>query len=750
MSALVTPDPLLGRTLSHYTLIERVGAGGMGVVYRARDERLPREVAIKLLPDGMPGDREARARFHREAIALSRLRHPAIALLYEFDHDAGRDYLVIEHVAGETLEARLQRGPLPETDLRAIAAQLAAALEAAHAHGVVHRDLKPGNIMLTPEGQVKVLDFGVARLIGTPAAEDPTRTSGETRLGTLAYMAPEQLFSPEVDARADLYALGAVLYHAATGRPPFTAAGSSLASQIMNEAAPPPRSLRPELSREIEAIILRCLEKDPARRAASASEVAAALRGEAGTTPAAAGPDLSSLAVLPLENLSGDPAEEFFADGMTDTLITALAQISALRVISRTSAMQYKGRRPALADLVRELGVGAVVVGTVLRAGDRVRISAQLVDARGDRTVWAQGYDRELRDVLTLQNEVARTIAEEVRIHVTPREQAMLGRSHALNPRALELYLRARFFWGKRTAPALLRSVELFREALEVEPAYASAWAGLADAWNILGVFRIEQPAAAFAKGREAAMRARALQPESVEALTSLAFAAHYSDWDWSVAERGYRQAILLQPGYVSAHHWFADFLSSQGRTEEGLSQAREARVLDPLSAVIGLTHGAVLYFARRYPEAADSIREQIELHPDSSLGHLDLGRVLEELGDQAGALREFETGARIAGTDPAAHAPRAHALARSGRADEAEAVLARVEASRAQRYVSPYTLATICVALGDKERAFEHLEEAFKERDPMMVFLRVHPRLDPLRADPRFPGFLSRMRLSS
>jgi serine/threonine-protein kinase len=747
MSALMTPDPLLGRTLSHYTLIERLGTGGMGVVYRARDERLPREVAIKLLPDGMPGNREARARFHREAIALSRLRHPAIALLYEFDHDAGRDYLVIEHVTGETLEVRLRRGPLPEPELRAIAGQLAAALEAAHAHGVIHRDLKPGNIMLTTEGQVKVLDFGVARLIETPA-EDPTRTSGETRLGTLAYMAPEQLFSPDVDARADFYALGAVLYHAATGRPPFLGTGSSLAGQIMNEAAPPPRSLRPDLSREIEALILRCLEKNAAARPASAGDVGAALRGEAGTAPVNAAPDLSSLAVLPLENLSGDPAEEYFADGMTDTLITALAQISALRVISRTSAMQYKGRRPALADLVRELGVGAVVEGTVMRAGDRVRISAQLVDARGDRAVWAQSFDRELCDVLTLQNEVAQTIAEAVRIHVTPRERAMLGRAHALNPRALELFLQARFFWGKRTAPGLLRSVELFREALEIEPEYASAWAGLADAWNILGVFRIEQPAAAFAKGREAAMRARALQPESVEALTSLAFAAHYSDWDWSAAERDYRQAILLQPGYVSAHHWYADFLSSQGRTEEGLSQAREARALDPLSAVIGLTHGAVLYFGRRYREAADSIHEQIELHPDSSLGHLDLGRVLEELGDPAGALREFETGARLAGTNPEAHAPRAHGLARAGRIAEAEAVLARVEASRAERYVSPYTLATICIALGDPERAFRHLEQAFAERDPMMVFLRVHPRLDPLRGDPRFPGFLDRMGL--
>jgi len=750
VSPSTTPDPLVGTRLSHYTLIERVGAGGMGVVYRARDERLPRDVAIKLLPESSGNEREARTRFHREAVALSRLRHPSIALLFEFDHDLGRDYLVMEHVAGETLEARLQRSRLSESEVRVIGEQIAAALEAAHAEGVVHRDLKPGNVMLTADGAVKVLDFGIARLAGA-AADDAGRTSSQTRLGTLAYMAPEQLFSPDVDARADLYALGAVLYHAATGAPPFAgASGATLASRIMNESPVPPRRVRPELSAAIEALILGCLEKDPARRPPTARQITAILKGEAQAVPAPAPPDLSSLVVLPFENLSGDPAEEFFTDGMTDTLITALAQISALHVISRTSAMRYKGQRPELSEVARALRVGAVIEGTVLRASERVRISAQLVDTRVDRALWAQSYDRELRDVLTLQNEVARTIADEVRIHVTPREQALLERSRPVNPRALELYLRARFFWGKRTAAALLRSVDLFHEALAVDDQYVAAWAGLADAWNILGVFRIEQPAKAFAKGREAAARAMVLQPDSVEAVTCLAFDSQYADWNWVEADRGYRRAIALQPGYANAHHWYCDFLYYQGRFDEALAQIAEARALDPLSAPIGLTHGAALYFARRYDESEASIREQIELHPDSSLAHTDLGRTLEQQRRLAEAQREYEVGARLADADLGAYAPLAHVLAFAGKSAEAEAVLERLIASRATRYVSPYTLGSICVALGDHERAFQHLTQALEERDPMMGALRVHPRLDPLRGDARFDDLVRRTGLSS
>ena len=745
MSAPAPPDPLLGRTLSHYTLIERIGSGGMGVVYRARDERLPREVAIKLLPVSSGAEREARERFHREAVALSRLQHPSIALLYEFDHEGGRDYLVMEHVAGETLEARLRRATLDEPELKVIGVQIAAALAAAHAQGVVHRDLKPGNVMLTPEGLVKVLDFGIARLAENPAGEDALRTGADTRIGTLAYMAPEQLFDSGVDARADLYALGALLYHGATGQPPFAGSGAGLASRVLNEPPLPPRSLRRDLSAATEALILACLAKDPAARPASAEAVLEALRGGPAVGARGAVDEHPSLVVLPLENLSGDPAQEFFADGMTDTLITALAQISGLRVISRTSAMRYKGRRPELAELVRMLHVGAVVEGTVLRAGERVRISAQLVDARADRALWAQSYEREIRDVLTLQNEVARTIANEVRILLTPREQALLERPRAMDPRALELYLRARFYWGNRTPAGLLRSVELFHEALAVEPNYHAAWAGLADAWNILAAFRIEKPIEAFRKAREAALRAMALQPESVEAITCLAFTAHNSDWNWAEAERGYRRAIALQPSYANAHHWYADFLSSQGRSDEALAQVDEARALDPLSVPIGLTHGAMLYFARRYPESEASLREQISLHPESFLAHLDLGRTLEEMGDLEQAQREFEIGARLADADPGASAPIGHVLARMGRRAEAGAIVEKLVAAQQTRYVSSYTIGIICTAMGDFDRAFQLFERAFEERDPMMVVMRVHPRLDPLRGDPRFQNLLRR-----
>lgn len=747
-----TSDPLVGKTLSHFVLTERLGAGGMGVVYRARDQRLPRDVAIKLLPPGALATEDARARFWREALALSRLQHPGIAVLYEFDREGDTDFLVLEHVPGETLEARLARGPLEEREVLAVAQQIVAALAAAHAEGIVHRDLKPGNVMVTPAGQVKMLDFGVARLAA--GAMDEKRagaTTVATRLGTLAYMAPEQLFGSNVDVRADVYSAGVMLFQMATGRLPFEDVESAaLAQRVLVEPPPPPSSVRPGVSMQLEKVILRCLEKTPDRRYANADALAEDLRALTERRPVSAAPAsvIDSLVVLPLENLSRDPAEEYFADGMTDTLIATLTEIGALRVISRTSAMRYKGTRESLPEIARALRVAAVVEGTVMRSGDRVRITARLVEAAGDRALWSRSYERELSDVLALQSEVAQSIADEIRVRVTPEEQARLTRPREVDPGALEAYLEARHHWGRRTPEGLSRSVDLFRAALDRQQSYAAAWAGLADAWNLIGMFRLRRPSEAFPMARSAAQRALALEPEMAEAQTALAFASHYFGWDWAGAEQTYRRTIASQPGYANAHHWYADFLSSKGRTDEALTAVRRARELDPFSAPVAVTEGHVLYFARRYDQALALIRSQRELFPDFAMVHLDLGRTLEELGRYDEARAAFEQGGGLMGADPATFAPLAQLAARAGQKDRAEAVVGRMIEARRLRYVSPYTIATVLAALGDRDRSFEWLEKALEERDPMMTFLLVHPRLDPLRGDPRFDALVRRVGL--
>ncbi len=751
----LSADPLVGHSLAHYALLEAIGGGGMGRVYRARDERLQRQVAIKVLPEKALADPDLRARFEREALALARLSHPSIAAVYAFEHVGDLDVLVLEHVEGETLEARLAREPLAEGEAASLGVLIAGALEAAHARQVVHRDLKPANIMLTPRGEVKVLDFGLAKLLDEAGADAPAAdiSRGSLIVGTLSYMAPEQLLAAEVDARADLYALGVVLFRMATGRLPFhDQPAAALAGSVLNATPPSPRTLRPELSPRFEALVLRCLEKDPARRPASALELATELREVRDAALAGAanrGERIEAVAVLPLANLSGDPAEEYFADGMTDTLIARLAQIRSLRVISRTSAMQYKGTQRPLPEIARALRVGAIVEGSVLRSGGRVRVTAQLVDAASDCMLWAQSYEREVADVLALQNELARAIAEEVRARLTPEDHARLDRARAIDPRALEHQLRGRFLLERRTGPALERALEEFRAAVAADPHMAAAHTGIADAWNLIGVFRLRHPSQAFPHARDAAARALALDPDLAEAHTALAFASQHFDWDWPTAERLYRRAVALNPGYAAAHHWFADGLTARGRFGEGLREARIARDLDPLSAAVVSTVASVQYYARRYDEALELLREIVGLHPEFPNAHLDLGRVCEELGRLDEAEAAFHTAIALTGADPLASGPLGHLYARRGERDRALAVAERMLAAARERYISPYTIATIHAAIPDVDRALEWLERGFQERDPMMMFLRVHPRLDALRSDPRFDDLARRLEVT-
>ena len=768
MSSVLRPGSVLGR----YHIVERLGEGGMGSVYRASDPRLERDVALKVLhEDPDPGrgiDRRRQLRL--EARALSRLMHPNIATLFDLDTHDGVDFLVLEYVPGHTLAHLLESGPLPEARARAIAVEVSEALEAAHEHGIVHRDLKPGNIILNPRGRAKVLDFGLARFQGSSTATMSTLKTAdpvERFAGTMPYMAPEQIRGERTDARTDVWALGVIMHEMCAGARPFAGTDySQLLYRIVHEAVPALRTLRPGVSPAYAAIVARCLEKDPARRFADAASLRRALRGDdsAGAlavpeimdaAPASAEPvsggaiRIRSLAVLPLANRSGDPAQEFFVDGMTDALIADLAQIAALRVISRTSAMRFKGSDKPLPEIARDLHVDGIVEGSALLAGGRVRITVTLIEAATDRSLWAKSYERELTDILTLQSEVARAIAEEVRVQVTPEERTRLEPKGPVNPAAHVAYLQGRYLWNRWNTESFRHSLERYREAIEADPGYALAWAGLADSYATLGNTNAMAPAEAYVKAREAAERGLALDPSLAELHASLAYVHRFHDWDWARAERGFLRALELNPGYATGRRWYAQFLSGLGRHGEAIAEAERALELDPLSLVIHTAVGDVLFYARRYERAVSYYRRCVELDATFGPGHTDMARALEHLGRHEEAIAEFLLGV---GHTPGAGMPAstglATLLAAAGRREEAGAMIAALIERSQAAYVSPYGIASAYAVAGENAKALDWLERAYAERDGTMVWIKVHPRLDGLRGEPRFRELLRKMRL--
>jgi TolB-like protein/Flp pilus assembly protein TadD len=726
----------------------------MGEVWKAHDANLDRVVAIKMLLRGSLSDATSRERFRHEARVLSRLSHPGVATVFDFDFQDGHDFLVMEYVSGGTLESRLSGGMLPLENVLQIGTALADALENAHRQGILHRDLKPGNVMLTADGRPKILDFGLSVLLSGGKATGRITQSG-TIVGSLPYMAPEQLFGEADDIRTDVYALGVLLFEMVTGQRPFTKdRPEALMFAIINNAAPTLRSIRPEAPVELDRLLGECLQKDPTRRPASAAAVGDALRrirsgAPGGTTALPASDAIRAIAVLPFRNVSQDPAQEYFADGMTEAIISDLAHIRALRVISRTSAMKYKGTGLTLPEIARELNVDAVLEGSVLLVGNRVRLSVQLISARADETLWAARYDRELEDVLGLQSELAETVAREIAIKLTPTEATQLAKRPAVNPEAHLEFLRSRHSYFAASPQAVEVGLRHARHALELDPNLAPAWSALADCHAFRALRGMAPPAEAFVEGTAAATKALELDPSLADAHAALGVIRSHTG-DLAGGLRSLRKAIELNPGLATAHDRLGRVLYAYERHHEAIAAMNKAVSLDPLSMFIRTGAGDAHYFAREYEKSVVHYRMALELDPRFDGAHTDLARSLEALGRFDEARAEYEEGRRLSGGVAGPSFGLAHLEAASGNTAEARRILAELTEARSRRVVSAWGIAALHASLGDVDEAFRWLDTAIEERAAGMILLRVHPRLDPIREDPRYGPLVKRAGLGS
>jgi len=726
----------------------------MGEVWKAHDDNLDRDVAIKMLLHGTLRDATSRERFRREALVLSRLSHPGVATIFDFDIRNGCEFLVMEYVGGGTLQSRLEAGPLPVDDVLRFGIAVAEALDNAHRHGFLHRDLKPGNVALTADGHPKILDFGIAMLLADDNTDGRITQAGLV-LGSLPYMSPEQLLGEICDARTDIYALGVMLFELLTGQRPFAKERSeALMFAIVSNAAPSVRALRPDAPEALDRLVAECLRKDPAHRPTSAAQVSAALRGIRDGAPTAALPlpprdVIRAIAVLPLRNVSRDPAQEYFADGMTESLISDLARIKALRVISRTSAMRYKDVAKSLPEIACELNVDAVLEGSALLVGKRVRLSVQLVMARTDETLWAERYDRELEDLLGLQSELAETVVREIAIQLTPTEATKLASRASVNPEAHLEYLKSLHSFSAGSPEAMEVALRHARRALELDPNSALAWTALADCQTFRAIRGMAAPAEAAAAAIAAAKRALQLDPTLADAYASIGTILSHNG-DLAGGLRALEKAVELNPGLGGAQILRCRALYAYERHAEAHVAMNKAVSIDPQSMMVYTGVGDAYYFSRDYEKSVFQFRMSIELDPRFDGAHTGLARSLEALGRFDEARAEYEEGRRLSGGIAGPSFGLAHLEAAAGNEQEARRILAELTAARSTRVISAWGIAVMHASLGDVDEAFRWLDIAIEERAPGLILLRVHPRLDPIRKDPRYRPLVRQLGLES
>ena len=854
---------MIGETFSHYKISEKLGEGGMGVVYKAEDMRLGRLVALKFLSHQLGDDETAKKRLLQEAKAASVINHPNVCIVYDIGESQGKEFISMEYVEGETLRKKFSGAPLSLNDALSLAVQIGEGLAAAHDRGIIHRDVKPDNIMVSSVGVVKVMDFGLAKL-----RDAFLRTRATGTVGTLAYMSPEQIQGGDVDARADIFGFGVVLYEMLTKRLPFRGAHeAAMMYSILHEEPDDIRKHLPDAPSGLVSLLQKSLEKEAANRYQSIHEMVVDIRKLTSQSPSSPRPlrfsldrkvvrraiarisalivlaalfalvrwwsgssqpsqqssvpltsttqdsskqpasithiepntekkgvssnsikskieephgdvresntDIPSgavkpigevvvpssqssvaagyrIAVLPFSNISPDAKDEYFADGMTEELISTLSRIQGLRVIARTSVMQYKGVQKSVAAIGRELNVKAVLEGSVRKSGNKLRITVQLIDAANQEHLWSEEYDRELTDVFVIQGAVAQRVAEALQVQLAAGERTQIGKSWTGNVEAYTLYLRGRYAWNKRSPADLLESVEYFKKSAQKDPRYALAYAGLADAYTLLGNYYVLPPTDAYTQAQAAAMKALEIDESLAEAHTSLAFALMHYRWDWAGAEIEFKRAIELNPSYAVGESWYAYFLTVTGRFDEAVAVRTRAQELDPLSVVVRSDVGLTMYFARKYEETVEQFHKTLSSDPSFYAAYIPLGAALLHLHRPDEAIAAFRKARVFSQNHPIPSAALAYALAVSGKKEEAIKIAEGLKKLSSRSYVSPYWIGIIYAGLGDDSAAFDWLDKGIASHDGSMIFLKVEPILDRLRPDPRFGKLLANVGLNN
>ena len=795
-------ESLVGLTIGRYQILELLGAGGMGKVYLAQDKHLLRKVALKTLPGYLTRDEELVRRFQREARSVSALNHPNILTIHEIGEVDSCHFMVTEFIEGETLRQRLTRGPLKIEPALDIGSQVASALCAAHQVGITHRDIKPENIMLREDGIVKVLDFGLAKLTERKGDDSEATTLFHTKqgtvLGTAHYMSPEQARGLPLDARTDIFSFGVVLYEMVTGETPFAGETTTdVLASILTVEPPPLSSFQPQVPPELDQITSKALGKAreeryqdirellshlqklkqrlefeatnpimPGRNTSSAEYVVATIRRHRTSVAAiiaifllittlgiaysffnTKARAIDSLAVLPFVNSTADPNSEYLSDGITESIIYSTSKLPRLRVIPSSSVFRFKGKGIDPQTAGHELGVTAVMTGRVNQHGDDLLISAELIAVRDNSLLWGQQYTRKLADLLTVQEEIAREISERLRTRLTIEEQKQFSKRYTGDVQAYQLYLKGRYYWNKRTRDGYKKATEQFEQAIEKDPSYALAYAGIADCYNVLSSYGIASPRESIPKGEAAARRALEIDADLAEAHTSLAYVKYQYEWDWAGGESEFRRALELNPNYSTAHQWYALELAGMGRMTDALREINRAQELDPLSLIANVNAGWIFYHARQYDRALEQIRKSLDMDPTFARGHWAISEPLEQQQKYQQATTELEKARQIDET-PIMLALLGHLYAVTGKTSDARRIVTQLNALSKQAYLDPYFLAEIHTALGDRDQAFQELEKAYEQRSSWLVWLKVEPKFDSLRDDARYTSLLKRIGL--